>query len=55
MPLTEAEALTLATGAWKDPAVRNLKKIQWQTWAQEKYRNLARRQKSLDSPVSAAP
>ena len=41
MPLTEAEALKLATTEWKDPAVRNLKKIEWQSWAQDKYRKLA--------------
>ena len=40
MPLSESAALQLATGPWKDPSVRNLKKIQWQTWAQRKYRKL---------------
>jgi ABC-type Fe3+ transport system substrate-binding protein len=40
-PLTEADALKLAKGAWKDPAVRNLKRIEWQVWAQAKYRKLA--------------
>jgi len=40
-PLTESEALKLAGGAWKDPAVRNLKKIEWQSWAQNKYRRIA--------------
>ena len=39
-PLTEAEALTLAKGPWKDPRVRNRKKIEWQTFAQHKYRKL---------------
>ncbi len=39
-PLTEAEALALAGGDWKNPAVRNQKKIEWQTWAQAKYRKL---------------
>ena len=42
MPLSEADAFKLAA-AWKDPAVRNLKKIEWQSWAQEKYRKLASR------------
>ena len=40
VPLTETEALALAKGPWKDPAVRNLKKIDWQKWAQTKYRKL---------------
>jgi len=40
VPITEAEALELAAKEWKKPAVRNLKKIQWQSWAQEKYRKL---------------
>jgi ABC-type Fe3+ transport system substrate-binding protein len=42
VPLTESEALKLAATTWKDPAVRNAKKIEWQSWAQEKYRRLAR-------------
>jgi hypothetical protein len=40
MPLTESEALALAKGEWKDPAVRNRKKIEWQNWARAKYRRL---------------
>jgi spermidine/putrescine-binding protein len=40
VPLTEAEALKLAAGEWKDPAARNRKKIEWQTWARAKYRKL---------------
>jgi ABC-type Fe3+ transport system substrate-binding protein len=40
-PLTEAEALALANGSWKDAALRNRKKIEWQSWAQQKYRRLA--------------
>ena len=39
-PLSDTEALTLAKGAWKDPRVRNRKKIEWQTFAQHKYRRL---------------
>ncbi len=39
-PLTEAEALALAKTSWKDPAFRNRKQIEWQTWAQQKYRRL---------------
>jgi ABC-type Fe3+ transport system substrate-binding protein len=40
-PISEAEALKLAQGEWKQPAVRNRKKIEWQTWAEKKYRRLA--------------
>jgi spermidine/putrescine-binding protein len=39
-PLTAADALHLAETAWPDPAVRNRKKIEWQSWAQEKYRRM---------------
>jgi ABC-type Fe3+ transport system substrate-binding protein len=55
MPLAEPEALKLATGAWNDPATRNLKKIQWQAWAQEKYRKLAGREKSVVSSGLLVP
>ena len=41
IPLSDSDALKLAAGAWKDPATRNLRKIQWQDWAQKKYRKLA--------------
>ncbi len=40
VPLTEQEALKLAAGPWKDAAVRNRTKIEWQTWARDKYRSL---------------
>jgi len=40
VPLSEAAALQLAGGAWKEARVRNLKKIEWQSWAQRKYRKL---------------
>jgi ABC-type Fe3+ transport system substrate-binding protein len=40
-PISEAEALKLAQGDWKQPAVRNRKKIEWQTWAEKKYRRFA--------------
>ncbi|MEY2410061.1 MAG: iron(III) transport system substrate-binding protein [Verrucomicrobiota bacterium] len=40
MPLTEPETLQLAAGPWKDPAVRNRIKIEWQKWARAKYRRL---------------
>ncbi len=39
-PMSDAEALALATGPWKDPAFRNQKKIDWQNWARARYRNL---------------
>lgn len=40
VPVTESEALQLAKGSWKEAVVRNRKKIEWQTWAQRKYRRL---------------
>ena len=40
-PIGEAEALKLAQSEWKQPAVRNRKKIEWQTWAENKYRRFA--------------
>ena len=40
-PISEAEALKLAQGEWKEPGVRNRKKIEWQTWAEKKYRRFA--------------
>jgi ABC-type Fe3+ transport system substrate-binding protein len=39
-PLSEPEALKLASTGWKDSAVRNRKKIEWQNWARAKYRKL---------------
>ena len=42
MPVTENEALQLSGGLWKNAVVRNQKKIEWQTWAQQKYRRIAR-------------
>jgi ABC-type Fe3+ transport system substrate-binding protein len=51
MPLTEVEALTLAGGDWKNATVRNQKKIEWQRWAQTKYRRLE--QGSIASPAAA--
>ena len=40
-PIGEAEAFKLAQTEWKQPAVRNRKKIEWQTWAENKYRRFA--------------
>jgi ABC-type Fe3+ transport system substrate-binding protein len=42
MPVTEAEALALATREWKSPAVRNQKRLEWQNWARDKYRKLCK-------------
>ena len=45
MPITEEKAMELATGAWKDPTVRNEKIKEWGQFAKEKYketRNLAK-------------
>jgi ABC-type Fe3+ transport system substrate-binding protein len=39
-PITEAEAMKLATGDWKNPQVRQRKQIEWQQWAQHKYESL---------------
>lgn len=39
-PITAGEALALAKMAWKDPALRNAKKTEWQTWARDRYRRL---------------
>ena len=45
MPITEEEAMQLASGAWNDPTVRNEKIKEWGQFAKEKFkeaRNLAR-------------
>ena len=45
MPITEAEAMALADGAWKDPTVRNEKIKEWGQFAKAKFkeaRNLAK-------------
>jgi len=55
MPLTESEAFQLATGGWKDPVVRNQKKIEWQNWAQRKYRRIVdTRTSSVEGHKAAA-
>jgi hypothetical protein len=38
MPLSETEALNLATSKWTDPAFRNQKLNEWSQFAREKYR-----------------
>jgi ABC-type Fe3+ transport system substrate-binding protein len=55
VPVTEAEAMQLATNAWKSPAFRNLKKIEWQSWAQDKYRRLIEGPSGSDGPRPGAP
>lgn len=42
MPLTEAEAAALAKGGWQSAEFRQQTKLEWQRWAQAKYRRLAR-------------
>ena len=45
MPITEAEAMEMAAGAWKDPTLRNEKRKEWGQFAKAKFkeaRNLAR-------------
>lgn len=39
-PLSEAEALKLSSTDWRNPAIRNQKKMEWQNWARAKYRKL---------------
>lgn len=41
VPVTEAEALAMAGNEWKDPGFRTRQRIEWQSWAQAKYRRLA--------------
>src|SRR5439155_23248800 len=41
IPVNETEALQLSAGAWTNAVTRNQKKIEWQTWAQRKYRRIA--------------
>ncbi len=38
MPITEEEAMALATGAWKDPTVRNEKIKEWGQFAKKKFK-----------------
>jgi hypothetical protein len=46
--------LKLAAGEWKDPAFRNRKKIEWQGWAQAKYRGLVEgRKPKAEGPRAA--
>ena len=43
IPVNETEALQLSAGAWTNPVTRNQKKIECQTWAQQKYRSIGDR------------
>ena len=54
MPVSEAEASVLSQGPWKDPAVRNRKKIEWQVWAQRKYGRLTAGRATADGGRSGA-
>ena len=42
MPLSDSEARALAGEPWKDAGLRNRKKLEWQNWAQQKYRRIER-------------
>jgi|YelNatPaOPRAMG01_1025707.scaffolds.fasta_scaffold04254_10 ABC-type Fe3+ transport system substrate-binding protein len=55
MPISQAEALSLARTVWKEPARRNLVRIQWQSWAQAKYRRLAKGPAATVTPASCGP
>lgn len=55
MPLTEAEALTLAGEPWKDAALRNRKRLEWQTWARAKYRRIERQPRESCSVRATTP
>jgi spermidine/putrescine-binding protein len=52
MPITDTAARDLASGPWKDAALRNRTKLEWQSWAQQKYHRLARRDSARDTPLS---
>lgn len=41
VPMTESEVFALGSGGWKTNAVRLQKRIEWQSWARDKYRRLA--------------
>lgn len=47
VPIAENEALRLAVSDWKNPAFRNKMQIQWQVWAQKKYKLLAQKNPDL--------
>jgi len=51
MPISETAGHDLSQGPWKDASFRNRTKLQWQAWAQDKYRALAER---APTPVPAS-
>jgi ABC-type Fe3+ transport system substrate-binding protein len=50
MPLSADEAMALVRGPWKEAAFRNQKKIEWQTWAQNKYQRIRSQAQSHARP-----
>lgn len=40
VPVTEAEAMALATGRWREPLFRARQTIEWQRWAERKFREM---------------
>jgi hypothetical protein len=40
--MAEAELLKLAQGGWKSNSFRLQKKVEWQSWARDKYRRIAK-------------
>ncbi|PYJ92851.1 MAG: hypothetical protein DME23_26870, partial [Verrucomicrobia bacterium] len=56
VPVTEREAAQLAAGSWKDAVVRIRKKIEWQSWAQRKYRRIVEgRRATLEGRQNHSP
>ncbi len=51
VPITENEAIEIAAKRWKDPAFRNSIVIQWQVWAQNKYRSLLKKDTVINPKV----
>ncbi|MCC6231884.1 MAG: ABC transporter substrate-binding protein [Verrucomicrobiales bacterium] len=54
-PLTEQEARALSVDSWKNPAVRNAKRAEWQRWALTKYQGLARTSAPPIPPAARPP
>ena len=56
MPVREREAAQLAAGSWRDAVVRNRKKVEWQIWAQRKYRRIVEgRRATLEGRQNHSP
>ncbi len=51
-PITENEAIEFASKQWKAPSFRNRTVIQWQIWAQNKYRSLLKKETAADSKTN---